>query len=114
MAGLTVIPNADKAVIPLEKVHGYLLSVSQPVGRLKAVFFRSLGYTAADRERLEADLRALLTFEAEVGKRTEYGQKYMLRGRITGPAGKSAEITTVWIILEGESRPRFVTAYPGG
>lgn len=109
-----VVPNADEAVIPPEKVRDYLLSVSQPVGRLKAVFFRSLGYTAADRERLEADLRALLTFEAEVGKRTEYGQKYVLRGRITGPAGKSVETMTVWIILEGESRPQFVTVYLGG
>ncbi len=114
MAERTVIPNADEAVVTPEKIRDYLLSVSQPVGRFKAVFFRSLGYTAADWERLEADLRALLVFEAEPGERTEYGQKYVLRGRITGPVGRSAEITTVWIILGGESRPRFITAYPGG
>lgn len=114
MAERTVIPNADEAVISPEKVRDYLLSVSQPVGKFKAVFFRSLGYTAADWERLEADLRALLAFEAELGERTEYGQKYVLRGRIAGPVGRSEEITTVWIILEDESTPRFVTAYPGG
>lgn len=114
MAEQTVIPNADDALIPPEKVRDYLSSVSQPVGRFKAVFFHSLGYTTADRERLEADLRALLIFEAEVGERTEHGQKYELKGCLTGPAGKSAEIVTAWIILEGESRPRLITAYPGG
>ena len=109
-----VIPNADEAIIPPEKICDYLLSVSQPVGRFKAVFFGVLGYTAAEWKRLEAGLRALLVYEAELGEKTEYGQKYVLRGLITGPAGKSAEIVTAWIILEGESRPRFVTAYPGG
>ena len=92
MAERTVIPNADEAVIPPEKVRDYLLSVSQPVGKFKAVFFRSLGYTAADWEKLEADLRALLSYEAELGEKTEYGQKYVLKGRITGPAGKNAAI----------------------
>ncbi len=114
MAERAIIPNADEAIIPPEKVRDYLLSASQPVGRFKAVFFRSLGYTAADWERLEADFRALLTLDAEMGEMTEFGQKYVLRGRITGPAGKSAEIVTVWIILRGESRPRLITAYPGG
>ncbi len=114
MAERAVIPNADEAIIPPEKVRDYLLSASQPVGRFKAVFFYSLGYTVADWERLEADFRALLTLGAETGERTEYGQKYVLRGRITGPAGKGAEVVMIWIILEGESRPRLITAYPGG
>lgn len=114
MAERIVIPNADEAIIPPEKVRDYLLSVSQPVGKFKAVFFSARGYTATDWQQLEADLRALLVYEAELGERTEYGQKYVIRGRITGPAGKRAEIATAWIILEGESRPRLITAYPGG
>jgi hypothetical protein len=30
-----------------------------------------------------------------------------------GPAGRDARIVVVWIILDGEQFPRFVTAYPG-
>ena len=30
----------------------------------------------------------------------------------SGPNGRSAGIVTVWIILIGETVPRFVTAYP--
>ena len=85
-----IVPNADKAIVSPEKVRDYLLSDLQPVGRLKAVFFRALGYKADLWEELEAGLRLLLAYEAEVGAVTEYGQKYVLRGRVTGPNSRSA------------------------
>ena len=52
--------NADRAVIEPQKLRGYLLSRTHPVGRFKAIFFRSLGYSASRWQRLEADLRAHL------------------------------------------------------
>lgn len=107
------LPNADNAVIPTEKLQDYLLSSSHPVGRFKAVFFRALGYTDGDWERLEADIRSILINDATLGEQTDYGQKLEVRGTITGPAYRSAEIVTAWIILKGESIPRFITAYPG-
>ncbi|MGH8582937.1 MAG: DUF6883 domain-containing protein [Gammaproteobacteria bacterium] len=107
------LPNAEHALIPTEKVRDYLLSSSHPVGRFKAVFFRALGYMDGDWERLEGDIRSVLTNDATVGERTEYGQKLEVRGGITGPTGRSTEIVTAWIILKGESIPRFITAYPG-
>jgi len=107
------LPNADNAVIPAEKLRDYLLSSSHPVGRFKAVFFHALGYTDGDWERLEADIRSILTNDATVGEQTNYGQKLEVRGSIAGPADRSAEIVTGWIILKGESIPRFITAYPG-
>ena len=39
--------------------------------------------------------------------------KYVVSGRLSGPSGDAAGVITVWIILDGESAPRFVTAYPG-
>jgi hypothetical protein len=107
------LPDADNAVIPAEKLRDYLLSSSHPVGRFKAVFFHALGYTDGDCEQLEADIRSILTNDATVGEQTDYGQKLEVRGSITGPADRSAEIVTRWIILNGESMPRFITAYPG-
>jgi Domain of unknown function (DUF6883) len=32
------IPNADRAIIDPMKLHGYLLSPSHPIGRLKAAY----------------------------------------------------------------------------
>jgi len=41
-----------------------------------------------------------------------HGQKYEVRGKIHGPTGGEAQITSIWIILNGEDFPRLVTAYP--
>lgn len=51
------IPNADRAIIDPMKLHGYLLSPSHPIGRLKAALFRGLGYSLEDWRQLETDLR---------------------------------------------------------
>jgi hypothetical protein len=108
------LPNAESAIIDPEKLHSYLLSPVHPVGRFKAVFFRSLGYTQDDWRRLEADIRRQhLTKDAVLQKETPYGRKYELRGEIRGPTGKHRDIVSVWIVLAGEEVPRFVTAYPG-
>ncbi len=109
------MPSADAATVDSSKVRDYLLSASHPVGRFKATFFASLGYTPAQWGRLRDDLYAMACGEEAVtGLRSPYGQKYEVRGRLSGPSGRSAEIVTVWIILLGEDSPRFVTAFPGG
>ena len=108
------LPNAESAIIDPEKLHSYLLSPLHPVGRFKAVFFRSLGYTQENWRRLEADIRRQpLTKDAVLQKETPYGRKYEIRGEISGPTGKHRDIVSVWIVLAGEEVPRFVTAYPG-
>lgn len=107
------LPNADQAIIPPEKIRDYLLSTSHPVGKFKAIFFQTLGYMDGNWELLEKAIRTLLTQDAEFKEKTEYGQKFEVRGSISGPAGKIAEIITVWIILNGEIFPRFISAYPG-
>ena len=106
------LPNKDKAIIPREKLEGYLLSPIHSIGRYKAVFFRSLGYTQDDWKVLDSDFRELLEQDAKEIEETEYGKKYEIRGTITGPSGCSAAIITVWVILHGEEVTRFVTAYP--
>jgi hypothetical protein len=109
------LPDAERAVIEPAKIRDYLLSTSHPVGRFKAPFFSSLGYTNANWRRLVEDLRDLaLTGDAELGRDSPYGQKYEIRGTLRGPLGRSAEVLTVWIILFGRDVPRFVTAFPGG
>lgn len=107
------LPNADQAVIDRRKLTDYALSPEHPVGRFKSAFFASLGFTARNWEKLDLELRKLVLWStAELGELTRFGQKYVVRGRITGPQGRTAEVLTVWIILKGEQVPRLVTAYP--
>jgi hypothetical protein len=104
--------NAAPAIVSADKLRDYLLSSAHPIGRYKSTFFRSLGYAQEQWQVLERDLRAVLSNEAHVSGATEYGQKFTVRGVLSGPNGRTAAIVSVWIILSGEQAPRFVTAYP--
>ena len=106
--------NQEDVHIDPAKIREYLLSSSHPVGRFKALFFFRLGYVAEEWEGLDRDLRSLL----ETGTRLppidgHHGLKHVVRGRIVGPNGMVADLTTVWITRHGENTLRFVTAYPG-
>ena len=108
-----MIPGAENASIDVAKARDYLLSPEHPVGRFKAVFFRSLGYERSDWTRLQADLLALCrSGTAKKRQPSAFGKKYEVRGILVGPSGLGAETVTVWMVRIGESFPRFVTAYP--
>ncbi|MFP4040365.1 MAG: DUF6883 domain-containing protein [Desulfosudaceae bacterium] len=109
-----ILPNADQAVIPPEKLHDYLLSPTHPVGRFKAVFFQTIGYDRDNWREFETAIRSLLRLEANEVEQTDFGKKYKVSGDINSPSGRKVNIVAIWIVLEGESIPRFITAYPGG
>jgi hypothetical protein len=115
MPNLVGLPNAEKAIIETEKLQGYILSLSHPVGRFKAVVFQKLGYSAENWETFERSLRELiLTQDALPVEESQYGKKFLVEGPFVGPSGRKIRIVTVWVILKDESLPKFVTAYPGG
>lgn len=108
------LPAPDLAIVSASKIRDYLLSDSHPVGRFKCAFFVALGYSAARWEELASDLqRHALDNEATATEFTPYGQKYEVRGTVTGPTSRSAIVVVVWIVHHGEDFPRFVTAFPG-
>lgn len=107
-----LLPNVELASVDEEKVRDYLMSSEHPIGRFKAAFFRSLGYTRDEWELLRSHLLTLASRCAAVAKPADvYGQKYEVSGILEGPSG-SADLMTVWIIRAGEDHPRLVTAYP--
>ena len=107
------LPNPDNAVIDDAKIRDYLLSPEHPVGRFKAVFFNALGYSRGDWAVLRAHLLQLARAGTSVLRPAgPYGRKVEVSGTITGPTGRTARITTVWIIRTDEDFPRFVTAFP--
>jgi hypothetical protein len=108
------LPCAERAVVDAAKVRDYLLSSSHPVGRFKAQFFIGLGYSQERWELLVNVLRRHATdgTSKELDK-SAYGRKFAVRGSILGPAGRSAKLVSIWILLPGADTPRFVTAFPG-
>lgn len=107
------LPNAGQAIIDPRKVRHYLLSLEHPVGGFKAHFFTRLGFSSGHWQDLGDQLQRLARDgEAEVAEETDHGRKYVVRGTIVGAGGRRAKILTVWIVLHGETLPRFVTAYP--
>ena len=109
------LPSAEQAIVEPGKVRDYLLSPEHPVGRGKARFFTALGFRRAEWPALQSALRQLAREgTASVGEATAFGQKYRVRGTIQGPTGRTALVESAWIVLAGETAPRFITAFPGG
>lgn len=109
-----VLPGAENAIIDDAKLRDYLLSHEHPVGRFKAAFFGTLGYTQVKWTMLRRDLLHLVkSGVATDGQSSPFGRKFEVRGTLNGPSGRHAEVMTVWVILVGETLPRFVTAFPG-
>jgi hypothetical protein len=107
-----LIPDAEQAHIPLDKLEKYLLSDSHPVGKAKSAFFRSLGFSIGNVEEFEGAIREIILQE-RVHKTLpiSYGTKYIVDGILKGKSQLSCLVRTVWI-REEEGRPRLVTVYP--
>ena len=106
------LPHAERAQVSPEKLSGYLLSETHPIGRFKARFFQALGYRADAWEVLEHDLLEAARTGDAARIRSPYGDKYEIPCTLKGPSGLSAPVMAVWIIHGGYDIPRFVTAYP--
>jgi hypothetical protein len=108
------VPSARLAQIDRAKIEDYLLSPFHPVGRFKSVVFNALGYSRDEWRQLDSDLRAHLEANEVIERqRNAFGLKYVVGGNLFAPAGADTDLIAVWIILDGERVPRFVTAYPG-
>lgn len=106
------MPSCESANVPIEKVTDYLLSFSHPLGSLKARWFNALGYKLEQPNELAESLLSLACTDVMASEKTEYGTKYVIVGDITGPGGRTASVHSIWILLNGGSAPRLVTAYP--
>jgi hypothetical protein len=99
-------------MVPPRKITAYHVSDSHPEGRAKARFFRSLGFRSDRPDELADALRELARSMDVTESTFGFGTKYVGSGRLTCPAGGSAEVVVVWVLLEDAPPPRFVTAYP--
>lgn len=113
--GAMKLPRNQEAIVPEDKISGYLLSESHPVGKAKARYFRKIGYTEKNVAQTREDLiKIVVTNAVSEEVSTLFGVKYIVDGDVVSPNGTRARPRTVWIIEIGEDLPRFVTAYPKG
>jgi hypothetical protein len=107
------LPRHELADVPREKVADYLLSPIHPWGRHKAAFFNAFGFSNTSWEELAAALKRHGS-DHHVAKieATPFGTRYVVEGIMKGLGGRVANVRTVWFVAEGETTPRFVTAYP--
>jgi hypothetical protein len=106
------IPDAQRAIVAVEKVRDYLLNFEHPDGGSKAAWFHSLGYTRDKWQLLAADLLAIAWdcdgFDTEM---TPFGLKFRASGLVGRSARRRGRVLTVWIV-EDDDPPRLVTTYP--
>jgi hypothetical protein len=99
-------PNA---IIPKAKLTQYLLIRLSKND--KSQFLATAGYTLANWQDLERDLREqILPLNAIPTILTEFGQKYEISGHLRGVNGVILKVVTVWIVNDSETR--FVTLVP--
>lgn len=106
------LPNADRAVVEIEKLRDYCLNFDHPRGRHKArVFAASLGLTADHADELrEHLLQVVLTADATTTEHDDYGQRFVVDFDLAGPRG-SARVRSSWIVREQEDFPRLTSCY---
>lgn len=101
----------SNAVISSAKISGYLLAW-RPNGD-KSGFLSLAGYDESRGKLLETDIRRqLLPLDAEFQERTDYGDKYLVRGALTGPNGRTLGVISVWMIEAATGLTKFLTLYP--
>ena len=98
------LPNAENAVVDEIKLAAYCLDMNHRRGVHKARVFRSaLGVTADDSPWLrEQLLRAARVCEADIGEKTQWGQKYRVDFSIATETGV-ANVRSAWIVEAGKT-----------
>jgi hypothetical protein len=107
------LPFIGDAEVPRAKIVLYLLNPEHRVGKGKARFFVSHGFTVEDWQKLADALRQhARDHEITKEETTPLGVRFVVEGDIIMPDGSVAAVRAVWFIEGGERIPRFVTAYP--
>lgn len=107
-----LIPNAENAVVDIRKLRNYCLNPEHDAGKHKARLFLSiLGMTADNAEELRQSLLKVVKKEARLGRRDEFGQRYILDFTLEWQ-DRSATIRSGWIIEHDSDIPKLITCYP--
>jgi len=110
------LPNAENAVIDIEKLRDYSLSPTNPKGLHKARLFQNKLAIEVDEAELllEAIRKAIFVADAVEQEPNGYGRRFrvdFILGRGKGIIFYEAAVRSAWIIRSNEDFPRLVTCY---
>lgn len=78
----------------------------------RASFAAALGLSPDDAYELrDVLLEAVKTRDAQLGRRDEYGQRYIVDFRLEW-RGKQTIVRSAWIVENGSETPRLTSCYP--
>ncbi len=101
-------------VIPPDKIVRYLLNPDHEDGGPKARFFIGGGFSLERPEESAEALRRHFVENPPTAKTPDRfgGQRITVEAAMTVPDGRAPIVLSVWAIDQGETVPRFITAYP--
>jgi hypothetical protein len=101
----------DDSIISSEKITEYLLKW-QPDND-ESQFLARAGYSSDNWQRLLEDIRTqILPVEAELMRKTAYGDLFRIRGNLLGPNGIFLRVITVWMVEYASRQTKFITLFP--
>ncbi len=101
----------DNSIISREKITNYLLKWQSDND--KSRFLGRAGYSPDNWQRLLEDIRnQILPLEAELVRKTAYGDLFQIRGKLVGPSGVSLRIVTIWMKESRSQQIKFITLFP--
>lgn len=99
------------AVIPMEKLTGYLLVARDWDDKSK--FLAQAGFGRQNPHLLLEAIRKLAAgAEAVEDRANEYGEILRAEGELVGPNGQGLSVATIWIRERLDGQVRFVTLKP--
>ena len=102
---------SDDSIVSPEKITEYLLKW-QPDND-KSQFLARAGYSSDNWKRLLEDIRTqILPMEAELMRKTDYGDLFRIRGKLLGPNGVSLGVITIWMAEYASRQTKFITLFP--
>ncbi|MDR0461652.1 MAG: hypothetical protein LBH62_09600 [Nitrososphaerota archaeon] len=108
---MNILPNAGKAVIPIEKFTKYVLHPVKSKGKSYA-FERVLGYNSSNANKLIDNIRNnIKNFEAIKKGDNGFGIKYEVTMTLLGENGRYAKVLTSWIVEHDSEETRLTSAY---
>jgi hypothetical protein len=106
------LPHSDLAILELRKLEDYCLDPTHPRGRHKArVFRQALGLERSDAKWLRDLLLASARDAEAVALATDPMGVRWRADLVVTRHGRSAVVSTIWIVRAQESVPRFVTCW---
>lgn len=109
---MNILPNADKAVIPVEKFTKYVLDSEYGDKEKAKAFELALGYKLHNANDLIKNiLEHIMNYPAKFKGSDQYGDKYEIIMLLVGINGKSANVKTGWIIDSKTGETRLTSAY---